>query len=207
MKIKVIVYGILTGGILLLFSSCIGIEASIILDSGGSGKIELSYQISQLVMNLGKLEKEDNFVPLPVSQADFAKTVEKIEGLSVNQVGVIENEDNVIVTASLNFKTMSALSALLSLEGKNSVTLSDSNGNSIFRYQIAVADQAPSEDSLRMAEVFFEGYKLAFTLKTPRQIAKTNIGNVDPDGRTVHFSISMVELIQLKDGLTWEVIF
>ena len=60
--------------LLVLFSlsftllSCLSVESEITVKNDGSGTLTLSYRISRMVTEIGRLEDENTLVPLPVTR-------------------------------------------------------------------------------------------------------------------------------------------
>ena len=58
--------------IVMLLSSCIGVNADMVVQANGSGSITLEYHVSQFLESLGKLDGNENWPLIPVGRADFA---------------------------------------------------------------------------------------------------------------------------------------
>ena len=58
---------------LALLSSCIGVDSRLTVRDNGSGTLQLTYRISQLVADLGVSSTGKSAIPLPVSRSDFER--------------------------------------------------------------------------------------------------------------------------------------
>jgi hypothetical protein len=94
-----------------LLSSCIGIESRLVLREDGTGTLTLSYKVSQFMKNID-VGREDKRLPLPVSEEDFRRTAEGIEGLRLVDLNEREDDENVYIRAVLEFDSLNAVNGL-----------------------------------------------------------------------------------------------
>jgi hypothetical protein len=193
--------------ILFLVSSCISIDTKLTIEEDGSGKVELNYSVSRMVTNLGKLDEEDDFLPLPLTEKDFLATAAMIQGLEVESFKIEENEEGVDINVLLSFDTIEALSQLIALEEEEpSVTLVSEGGRKKFSYIIYRLPEEPiNEDSLQMINTFFARDYLAFELIPPDSVLSVNSGEISENGKSARFRIDLTELYNRNTDVIWEV--
>ncbi len=191
-----------------LLSSCLGIDSTIKLNSRGSGEILLSYKISQMVINLGKVDDESKFVPLPVTEEDFKYSAEGVDGITLVSVKEKEDEQNVYIDAKLKFDTIDNLSDFFKRAGKDILTITQENGHTVFRQIIFEGlKEGIDDDSLSMVNVFFQDYNLSFNFEAPSKIISVNHGSISDNEKSASFSVQITEIIQQKEPLIWEIIW
>jgi hypothetical protein len=193
--------------IVVLLSSCIGIESEIRIRQDGSGVMTLSYTVSQFIKNIdaGRSEKQ---LPLPVNEEEFRRSAERVEGLRLTNLVEREDEENVYIQAELEFDNVEAVNAL-GREGQIGITLESRDGTTTFRQVIYEAPQGQdiSEESLEMIKTFFEGYQLVYSVTAPAEVRDYSLGVLGPDGRTVSFTITVPEILKAPEPLILEVVW
>ncbi len=191
---------------LLCFCSCIDTETSIEMEEGGGGNITMVYSVSKLVMDLGQLDDEDPFSPLPLSEEDFLATAAMVPGLEVRSVRVQEDEKNVTVEAQCVFDSVEDLSAFLSPDRENDPSLGEENGEFVFRYTLfSAGEEEISPESMNMIESFFADDEILLVMQTPEEIVSANRGNISNNGRQVSYSVSIPEIFTQNEDIVWEV--
>ena len=193
--------------IVVLLSSCIGIESDIRIRQDGSGVLTLSYTVSQFIKNIdaGRSEKQ---LPLPVNEEEFRRSAERIEGLRLTDLVEREDEENVYIRAELEFDNVEAVNAL-GREGQLGITLETQGDTTTFRQLIYEGQQGEevTEESLKMIETFFEGYELVYSVTVPAQVRDHTLGVLAPDGRTVTYATTVPDILRTSEPLFLEVVW
>ena len=193
--------------IVVLLSSCIGIESDLRIRQDGSGVLTLSYTVSQFIKNIdaGRSEKQ---LPLPVNEEEFRRSAERIEGLRLTDLEEREDEENVYIRAELEFDNVEAVNAL-GREGQLGITLETQGGTTTFRQLIYEGQQGEevTEESLKMIETFFEGYELVYSVTVPAQVRDYTLGVLAPDGRTVTYTTTVPDILRTSEPLVLEVVW
>jgi len=191
--------------IVVLLSSCIGIESDIRIRQDGSGVLTLSYTVSQFIKNIdaGRSEKQ---LPLPVNEEEFRRSADSIEGLSLTDLKEREDEENIYIQAELEFDSVEAVNAL-GREGQLGITLETQGATTTFRQLIYEGQQGEeiTEDSLGMIETFFEGYELVYSVTVPAEVRDHTLGELSPDARTVTYTVTVPEILKTSGPLVLEV--
>jgi hypothetical protein len=193
--------------IVVLLSSCIGIESDLRIRQDGSGVLTLSYTVSQFIKNIdaGRSEKQ---LPLPANEEEFRRSAERIEGLRLTDLEEREDEENVYIRAELEFDNVEAVNAL-GREGQLGITLETQGGTTTFRQLIYEGQQGEevTEESLKMIETFFEGYELVYSVTVPAQVRDHTLGVLAPDGRTVTYTTTVPDILRTSEPLFLEVVW
>ncbi len=184
---------------MLLFSSCIGIESAMKINLNGSGTILLQYKVSQLLVSMGQTEQEtEKQVPLPLSEEDFRQAISKAPGLTLLSVNQEETESDVIIRAEIAFNDVASLSRS-EIFADMPISFSRSGDNYVFSQLLTEGSEEMTEEQRQAMEGFFQGYELAFTISVPRRIVNYNRGELSQDQRTLTYRITMLQLLELKN--------
>ncbi|GEM_PF-1316531 len=191
--------------LLLFLSSCIGVESSISFNDNGSGILTLNYRISKMIINLGETgEKNTLSMPLPVSEDDFRKSIAGIEGLKLRSFKQSENEDDILINATISFDDVSKLSKIKNFN-EFPVSLEKRGERTYFKQKIASrTEEELDQQTMKMVDTFFEGYKIQYTVKAPREILSYNMGVLSPDKKTLSFETSITELLKTDTDIILE---
>ena len=188
-----------------LLTSCIGIDSDILIRQDGSGVLNLSYTVSQFIKNIdaGRSEKQ---LPLPVNEEDFRRSTDGIEGLRLTDLDEREDEENIYISAEIEFDNVEAVNAL-GREGQIGITLETRGDTTTFRQLIydGTEEGEISEDSLEMIRTFFEGYNLVYSVTVPAEVRDHTLGDLSQDGRTVTYTITVPEILAAPEPLVLEV--
>jgi hypothetical protein len=178
-------------------SSCIGVQSQISLERDGSGTLRLSYRICQFL-------REDRELPLPLSGEDFRRAVGQAPGLRLEALSQREDEQDLTIEARLAFDRVEALNALGAQLGLSYV---EQGGGRVFRQRLYPGQPTGglSEESLKMAETFFQGYEVSLELSSPVPIRSCSLGELSEDRRTVRYRTTLPELLKHKEEFTLEV--
>lgn len=193
--------------LILLLSSCIGIDSAILIRADGSGVLTLSYTVSQFIKNIDAGRSEQK-LPLPINEEEFRRSSEGIEGLRLNSLDRREDEENVYIEAELEFDSVEVVNSL-GREGEIGITLEQQGDATIFRQLIFPGPPAEeiTEESLEMIETFFEGYELVYSVTVPGEVRDHTLGDLQENGRTVTYSITVPEVLRSSEPLILEVVW
>jgi len=163
----------------------------------GSGTLSLTYRISQLVTELGVSSTGHSAIPLPLSRADFERSLLPTGG-KVRLTGFdrSENEKDIMIHAELAFDSVGALASVEAFHDAD-LKWSSQSSQHTFSQLVARAPRQPlTDDSKRMLDALFDGYDLTFTVEAPQPIKDSTLGTLSGDRKTLTFKTSV------KDALT-----
>ncbi len=203
-----LVSGILLGLILVL-SSCIGVKSTVTFNKDGSGVVEMEYRISRMITEMGDEEGMD--IPLPISEEELESSIADNPNLKLRKVSQREDEDDIYITAEIEFKKIEEFSDVEDFESMP-MKLEKEGNQYIFTQLISEGTSGDGEDAeemneetMEMMKGFFEGYDLVFTVKAPAPITEYNLGELSDDKRSVTYSIPLLEMNSLEEETVLEV--
>jgi len=215
MKTKQIIRLSLLLIILPLLNSCIGLALNIQMNKDGSGKLAMEYRISKMLDGLGALDGNDSMPAIPLSKADFEKTIDRVPGAKISSFSSTEDKKDTIIKVVIDYKDDQTLLALLdSTMGKVSLNRQGQNGNlniTLMDDPVDLSDY--SEEVIEQVRVFFEGYdiavsfsgqdnsKLTITDKNGNAIPNQSNAKTVLSGKKVSYSTGIMDLMEMKNGL------
>jgi hypothetical protein len=196
--------------------SCLGVNSEIVINRDGSGTLNLEYRIARMVESLGKLDGNERWPPVPVGQADFERTVARIEGLSMSSFSSKIDGEDLIYTVKLAFADRKALVRFLDATGQRAAWTGEGGEN---RLSLGLGGGAGIRDPelSRLAASLFEGYTLSFGFSLPGNAAvtlrddrggvleKPPSGTLSSRGGRVLFSSPMAGMLDSSGELTLEI--
>jgi hypothetical protein len=207
--------------IILLLNSCIGLSLNIQMNKDGSGRLSMEYRISKMINNLGALDGNESMPSIPVGKTDWERTVNRIPGAKLVSYSSVEEKQDNVIKAVIDYKDDQALLALLDPFGKRtSLNKQEQSG----KLDLIILDKPVDyskydEELINLMRVFAEGYNVSITfsgIKDSTLTVTDGAGNVVPvqssaktvlSGRKVSYSIGIMDLMDTKDGLglrfTW----
>jgi len=202
--------------ILPLLNSCIGLSLNIQMNKDGSGKLAMEYRISKMLDSLGALDGNDSIPAIPLSKADFEKSIARVPGAKLSSFSSTEDKKDTIIKVVVDYKDDQTLLALLDPQtgGKTSLNRQGQNGNlniTLMDDSVDLSDY--SEEVIEQVRVFFEGYdiavsfsgqdntKLTITDKNGSAIPAQSNAKTVLSGKKVSYSIGIMDLMEMKSGL------
>jgi len=198
--------------LLLLLSSCFGLNADITLNQNGSGIIVLEYRISKSLDSLGKLDGNERWSTIPVGRADFERTLDRLPEMKLLSFSSREDAKDLIVNAKLEFASIQGLLAFMDASGRRmsfsgdagsgrlSLTLNEGmkNGNANLAKLIASVSDGYS---VRMSVTFPGQGNLALSDSQGKALAALSGSEIHSTGKTVSFSIPLDQVLLSSDGI------
>lgn len=192
----------------VLLSSCVGIDSHLTIHENGSGTLSLTYRVSQLVVNLGNPVDGKGVVPLPLSKADFERSLVSTQGkVRLTRFDRSENQKDVTIHAELAFDSLNALAQIDAFQSAQ-IHASSDGATHTFSELIAKAPGEPiTDDTLRMVDAFFGGYDLSFTVDAPQPVKTNSLGTLSNDKRVLTYTTTIGDIVRTKNdivlSLTW----
>jgi len=187
---------------LALLSSCIGIDSRLTVRDNGSGTLQLTYRISQLVADLGVSSTGKSVIPLPVSRPDFERSLAAANGrVRLTRFDKLEDQKDITIRAELSFDSLEALAKIDAFHDADLKWGSES-GRSVFSQVVARTPKQPlSDDSRRMLETLFDGYDLSFVVVAPQPIQSSTLGTLSDDKRTLTYKTTIKDVMATTQDL------
>jgi hypothetical protein len=194
--------------IVMLLSSCIGVNADMVLRANGSGTITLEYRVAQFLESLGKLDGNENWSLIPVGRADFERSVRRIDGLKLVSFASKKQETDIVYTVKLEFSSLDALVRFLDATG-NRVVLTQEAGKTRLSLTLSRGKDIDPE-LLSLFTRVSQLYSIALSLSTPNNATLSVSGDIVgasivPSGRKVSFSAPLPALLNQSASTTVDI--
>lgn len=211
----------LAGGVFMV--SCTGVRADIVIQAGGSGTITMEYSVSQLLENIGKLDGNERWLTVPVGEADFRRTVERLDGVRLVSFASRESSRGsapdgasamIIHKVKLSFDTIDALLGFLDSIGSHTALVT-TNGKNRLSLTLTQEKSDIDPDVLALFASVSSGYEYTVSVSVP---SEGSLSLLDADGNRLAiagaevrqgnpllFSVPMGTLLSVKEGVMMEI--
>jgi len=199
---------------ILIFNSCLGMSADIVMQADGSGRITLEYRVSQLLESIGRLDGNEHLPVIPAGRRDFERAVARIPGLRlVSHSSKNSGGMDLVNTAVLEFQNPAALLAFLDSTGTGASYSRETSRAQANTLRLTLRDAAGVADTdlLSLLREISEGYKISVSLTSPNDASLAVIPASPANaqtvfrGRKVSFSIDTGDLLSIEEGLALEI--
>jgi len=192
--------------ITLMFSSCIGMDASARIGTDGSVDVSMTYTVSTAVDELGKLGTKTGganaaYLPLPVGQADLELAASRAGG-QVRSWSRKDGTDSFVITTALRFPTAAAFALFLDPAGTRA-SYAESGGKSTLSMTLFDGVNPADPDLLDFIRLAFADYAVSIKLELPKTIAASKGYTVS--GKIASFSMKAADLYASKAPVTTSV--
>jgi hypothetical protein len=194
--------------IVILLSSCIGVNADMVLQANGSGSITLEYHVSQFLESLGKLDGNENWPLIPVGRADFERSVQRIKGMKLVSFATKKREADIVYTVKLEFSSLDALVRFLDATGNRAVL---AQGAGKTRLSLTLTEGRDIDpELLSLFTSVSQPYSIALSLSAPNNATLSVSGDIAgasivSSGRRVSFSAPLPALLKQSAGATVDI--
>ena len=196
-------------------TSCVGIDADIVLNSDNSGTVNLEYRISRMLDSLGLLDGNEGRPPVPVGRVDFERTLDRLPGMKMVSFSSREDSKDKIITVKLQFSNIDALVGFMDAAGQKAVY---SGGESKRLNFILIRGSRTSNPGLdALLEQISSGYKVNMSVNFPSEGTMTLFDStgaqkseltedmeINNKGKKVTCSIPLGTVLTLGKGLSVE---
>jgi hypothetical protein len=193
---------LLLAAAILLLGSCLGVEMDLKINRDGSGTADMAFHISQIFF---QLDPESQDVPVPITKEEMEASYAGVDGITVLDVTEEDMEEKKIITASLKFNSVEALTGG-DQEMFEGAVLEKEGDRTIFRTILkeAAEDGMEAEESNveqeEMVKQYFAGYSFVYRVQAPSKIRSHSIGELSADGKTVTYEMPMYEFNSMKNS-------
>jgi hypothetical protein len=182
--------GLLALGLALLSSSCIGIDSRVSIAANGSVSLTLDYKVSLAADELGRLDANTAYLPLPVGRADLELAASRAGG-QLSSWSRSDAADNFTIKAALSFPSVSAFASFMDPTGQDAVYSEQGTRKTL---SLRLGPGAPPADAelagfVRQA---FADYRVSLSFQLPAAIAENS--GFTLEGRTARFEMPAAEL-------------
>jgi len=196
--------GILAAALFLPFFlfSCLDIDTEIIIRPNLTGEVLIKYSISQAAINIGRIDRQSNFLPLPIEEQRYRDLAANVDGLKLLSFRKEERRGEVIITARYEFSNIDALNAVLS-NNDAKIEIERRGERTYFTQKIINNNRAVSEETRELAKALFGGRYVNLRLTVPGNIHTVNLGTAA--GNRAFVSYELPQLLESTGAVVWEV--
>ncbi len=201
--------------IALLFSACFGFHIKTTFNDDGSGSFSMQMSFSRSLL---EMNEDGGEIDIPMSREELEQELGGIEGVRIVDITEEETEENLLISATVEFDNFEALVQNDGYPG-DSASLTTEGGETVYRMNVGEAKQeatageeeemVPQEEmdeaTMAMIKAFMEGYSMEYTIVAPREIKRHSHGELSEDGKSVVLSIPMGEYFMMKEPYTMEI--
>ena len=213
--VKVTLRAAILLGLIVLLSGCVGVEIEIRFNSDGSGTMTMKMTVSKAILEAGD-DAGVGELGIPLSKEDLEKDFEGAKGVRVVGVTEEETDENMIISAVIEFDDFEALmqadeSALESaaykkVGGKTIFTMNVGEDKSESAQGDGALGELDMDDAMvEMMQAFLEGYFLEYRVVAPTPILSNSHGELGADGQSVSLRLPMGEYFTIKEPYTLKV--
>ena len=182
--------------------SCINIETEITFRQNLSGEISIKYSISKAAINIGKIDKEDNFLPLPIEEQKFREIAANTNGLTFISYRQEETEGELFINVKYGFNNIDALNAIVSNSNDKKVEVQRRGDRTYYTHRIS-NNKPINEETLDLAKALFPDRYVSVKIIAPQNIRTVSSGDIT--GNSAQVKYSLTQLLSNKENTTWEV--
>ena len=201
--------------VFFLLSSCIGVNADIVLNSNGSGTIALEYHIPGALDALGRLDGNERWNSIPVGRADFQRTLDRLPEMKLLSFSSKEDGKNLVISAKMEFSTIRGLLAFLDASGRRSSFSGDARSG---RLMLTLSEGAgiTNPELVQLLAGISEGYSVRMSMSFPgegslaisdlqgRPLSAIPGAELVSRGRKVSCSFPLYGLLDSAEGINME---
>ena len=183
--------------------SCIDIDTEIIFKQNLTGEVLIRYSVSKAAMNMGRIDRHDNFLPLPIEERKYQELAANTDGLKLISFRKHETENNINITVRYEFRDIEALNAIVSNSNDKKIEVQRRGERTYYTQRINASDRTISEETIKLAQAIFGNRTVNFKVTAPQNIRTVNSGSMT--GRSAQVSYNLPQLLSSADSVTWEV--
>jgi len=183
----------------IFVSSCIDIESNISIQNDGSGSITLTYQISPVMQELGRIGDGTEPFPFPIYKEDFEKLLLMHDGLSLKSYSMKNKDEKSIVKAVILFRDVNALTPFGDGSG-NSFYFKKTEEYTLFRQELPFSGIGElDEDTINMLTAYCADNYFYYRINTPKPIIEASPGDISKNRRNLVYKISIIDALVSKE--------
>lgn len=176
--------------LLLVLSSCVGIDAEARIAGDGSVELTMKYEVSIAVDRIGKLGANARYLPLPVSEEDLSLAATRAGGelLAWNRE---DRTNRFLISSRLRFPNPGSFATFLDPTGQGAGFSETSTGQRL-TIQLSEGRVPADPDLVRFIQTVFEEYQISLNFILPR--APVTATGLSINGSRASFNMPAAEL-------------
>lgn len=195
--------GVFALGLALLAASCIGIDSSATIAANGSVSLALEYKVSLAVDELGRLDANSAYLPLPVGRADLELAATRAGG-QLNSWSRADAVSGFTIKAALAFPNAAAFARFMDPTGESAV-YGEQGARKTLSLRIGSGEPPADADLARFIGQAFADYRIRLSFQVPAAIVESS--GLTLNGRTALFDMAAADIYNSASPialrLTW----
>lgn len=197
---KILKYSILWGS-LVLFISCLTLEADLTLKSNGSGKAIFRYNMSTLAMDIRKTDGEKKILPFPVTIDEFEQSAVSTGGISILDYKLTTDGSRYYISSEIEFSSLEQLSLFTGIQFQTEKSGTNTE-MTIVVFEPSV-NSPVSEKTLNLVREKFPEEYCSFQITIPGDIIRVERATFS--GSDVSFKVNVADLLSSADSIGFSV--
>ncbi|MFP4565492.1 MAG: hypothetical protein ACLFNX_03255 [Spirochaetaceae bacterium] len=193
----------LTAALVVLLGSCLNVETHIDLNADHSGRLTVSYEIDTELWELGVFDSDSSLRAIPVTEADFRRTVRRIDGVELLKYSLSPGDTVTEVEARLSFSDLDALNGIYAPD-RTLITVAEDGEERVYTQRLRTGEEETVDDR-EFIEAYFSDYDVVFEVTTPSEIRRVSTGDRLDDGMTARLSLDIMEFLTTNEPSSWEI--
>ncbi|MBN2049120.1 MAG: hypothetical protein JW760_01645 [Spirochaetales bacterium] len=203
---KQIIPGLLVLALTLSLLSCLSVESELEIQNDGSGTLKLSYRVSSMVENIGRMEEGNTLIPLPLREEDFLRIAAEDDSIVLKDFNSSSDADYLYIDAEIEFSRPEGLSILLGgLSGDNVVFTQDEEGFTLTQRIYEGLGTPISEDAKLLLETYFSEDTVTCIVRPETAVREISLGEILPQGGGARYTAPVSELVQSENPVLFTV--
>jgi hypothetical protein len=184
--------------------SCISIDTEITFKQDLTGEVLIKYSVSKSALNIGKLDQNDSFMPLPLEEQKYRDKAGKVNGLDFKSFKKEETAEEIYITVRYEFRNNEALNAIISNNQQPLISVERRSGSVYFTQNIYNSSSKPAgEETIKLAQALYADRLIKMKVTAPSQIKTVNSGT--SAGNTAEVQYRLPELLSKNTPVIWEI--
>jgi hypothetical protein len=168
----------------------------------------MEYRISQAIQSIGQLDGNANWPTVPVSKADFERSIIRIPGLKLRSFKTKTTDNDIVMMIKLEFADLEALVRFLDATGRHA-SFTQNGAKRQLRIMLS-EEHAIEPELLSLAALLSTGYMFELHFSLP---GDGTLSGVDAQGKPIQgvrgtsVAIPMPDLLAYRDGVQIELVW
>jgi|GEM_PF-685986 len=183
---------------MILMTSCVGIDTKVKISENGSGKVSAEYRLSEELVSFGELEANKAMLPVPLTRADVENSLKGVKGLTLDSWSSRKDGTDLLIKTVISFDSLDAFMRYLDPRGELAKHSQDSAGQHIV-FTVGESLPAFDADMKQIAQEAFAPYTFKFAVELPSPIKEAASQHpavtVRQEGNTAIFEGQMKDIV------------
>ena len=187
-------------GILFFLTSCLTVDADMIILPDGNGTLNLEYSLDTMFAGVQMdSSATDRLILFPVSQTEFIRAADTVPGIILSSLSEESHLDSRRIIASLSYESVRSLNELFHYS-----LVMEENGDIRHLKMILFDQDTPLDrETVGVLEALAGDDVFSFRIQVPGLIRSSTRGAVSRDSRSVQFSGNLTDVYK-EEPFIWD---